>query len=80
MGKLIQEAYSTIRDRLKRRKRKRRSQTQNQDLIKSERDEWREQRNSRLGPQLISEKQRTLEAWRIRWREKENQRAQIYNQ
>jgi hypothetical protein len=37
-------------------------------------------RNARLGPQLISEKQRTLEAWHIRWRERENQRAQIHNQ
>src|ERR1700716_4174343 len=79
-GKVIQEACSTIRDRLKKRKRGSRSQTQNQDPPKSERDEWREQRNSYLGPQLISEEQRTLEAWRIRWREKENQRAQIHNQ
>ena len=79
-GKVIQEACSTIRDRLKKRKRGSRNQTQNQDPPKSERDEWREQRNACLGPQLTSEKQRTLEAWRIRWREKENQRAQIHSQ
>ena len=62
IGKVIQEACSTIRDRLKKRKRGSRSQTQNQDPSKSERDEWREQRNSYLGLQLTSGKQRTLEA------------------
>src|SRR3982074_1384771 len=71
IGSLIQQACSTIRNRIQTRRRRTPPPV-------PEKDKWKERRDNHFG--TLSEKKRVLEAWHQRWRNKEELKSQNQRQ